>query len=313
MPENNEMLALDDRLAAWELWKQICCVTGCSPEMIEPGDRETDPARRKMIFSYLTKIVISGFKKIYEVLLWQKKADNSNINYLSYDDIVVQFDSAMAEFQRNFQPRNPDRPKVYKDYLWYRCSQSSDNPVAIIEGALTGARGNMRTFVRNYILHNQSKFEMFMRLADGEKKYYYSNLSSLDEPNDDDGSTPKDYYLSESQPFSAPDTLLRDEDIIQICTQLNRAQKVALLAKSQGVALNDNLVLQASGVGRDAVYAAMKSALALLEAEFTAWDRTTKKNAIAKLFEMIISELRTEKSAEPFLCFIEQVTNRKSQ
>ena len=150
MAENVKLGMNDEKvLAAWNEWKDVCAVNGCSIESQ----------------SFLKKEIERGF--------WVKLCkyvENCDIlKDLDDEDCTIEFDSALSEYEHSdqegheiyhkghFGDKNRVRKaKCWKDFTWAKIADSPDPELKVIRGELIGKKSVMNQIVEDYVRRNYS-------------------------------------------------------------------------------------------------------------------------------------------------------------
>ena len=134
-------------LVAWNEWKEICSVMGCSSE-----NREL-----------LKQEIGNAFKRKLKAVLTMKGMDENSASE-EYEDYVQMFDSGLEIMKQapgvNKRTGREKVKKNYKDIVWQAMGNTSDPHLKIIRGKLFGGAKNYTTpltaIVREYIAKNHN-------------------------------------------------------------------------------------------------------------------------------------------------------------
>lgn len=157
-PRNNE-LENERALVAWQEWKDVCWVSGCSPANKDTLSEEIDTAFKE---------------KINKIEFLSGSARNW--------DFVQEFDCALVEYEhceeQGFEvyhkgyygdKNHVKKAKAWKDYTWSKVADSNDPPLKVIRGILVGPKGIINEIFedmieRNYSVKNSTRKKDGMRI-----------------------------------------------------------------------------------------------------------------------------------------------------
>ena len=279
-------------LVAWNEWKEICSVMGCSEE-----NRE------------LLKMEIgNAFRRKLAAALAQKEMDS--ISTEKYEDYVQMFDSSLEIMKKapgvNKKTGQEKMKKNYKDMVWQAIQNSKDPQLRIIRGLLFGGANNYATpltaIVREYLEKN---YNNGLRI----------DPKSLVSLNERWGDSDRDFEESIGElctPVDMPKNDLEHlEELVQERFTLNEA--LVLLTTACNMPLTDASLLKCIGKNKTMAYEYFKEASFKIKSLFNKENYTEEiapvamKHILKKLFSMLEAEksydeyLSTLKEKEPML------------
>ena len=274
----------DKLLEAWNEWKTICSIHGCS----------NDNANR------LKTLVDNAFMgKLYRVLGY-------NTESFKPDDCSFEFDKAIIE-RANFpgidKRSGKERTrKNYKDFVWNLIENSDDPPLLVIHGKLIGPLGIINDIVINYL-----KEHGFRSGHNTDGELVLVPPTSTDAPlegKDGSQSDIEQLIPAETTPGDLNETDL--EVIRKFVSEKITPQMVALiLAKAMKITFEERSLLKFIGVGKSQAYELFKAAQSTL-AKFLddEFDKECWHSATHHILFSLYSIIQSEKGAEDFLSLL---------
>lgn len=259
----------DALVSAWMEWKDICFVAGCSEDAQVRLHAEIGKAW-------------NWFNLGYQLF---RESDKRSI--------AAFFDEGMEFCSKD------GKNKRRKDHIWERIAAADGkNTLNAIRGYITGRKGVIRDILRERISKDSSGK---WKVNEDGKRSFVQHTSLFE----DNGNGPlidhlpsnNDCWLS---PFNGEEILSMANDIYR---KLNCKEKVALLAAAYGC-MNDPSAQDAAGIGKSVLYAAKVDAVKKVR-KLLEMSEQSGKFIMTELKNLIIAELRPEKSAEEFLLKIE--------
>lgn len=151
----------ENALAAWQEWKDICWVRGCS-------------STTQVI---LSKLINKAFQDKFKKFDFLAEPDE---NW----DFVSEFDNALVEYEHCEEPgfeiyykghygdkNHIKKAKAWKDYTWSKVAESTDSPLKVIHGILIGPKGVINEIFndmieKNYIVGKKGKLYISSKSMD---------------------------------------------------------------------------------------------------------------------------------------------------
>ena len=274
----------DKLLEAWNEWKIICSIHGCSE----------DNKKR------LKALVDNAFMgKLRRVL-------GTNANSFKPDDCSFEFDKAIIE-RANFPgiDRRSGKEKTvknYKDFVWNLIENSDDPPLKIIHGWLIGLKGIINDIVINYL-----NAQGFRSGHNTDGKLILVPPTSTDAPLEGKDGSQIDLEQLIPAEHTPGDLDEADVDAIRKFVSAKITPKMAalILAKAVKITFEERALLKFIGVEKSQAYEYFKEAQATL-AKFLddEFDQENWHSALHHLFSSLYSIIQSEKEAEEFLSLL---------
>ena len=274
-------------LAAWNEWKQICSVNGCSPQNGQLLTIEIASAFRRKLY------LIAGIHDHYK----EKELHEED------KDFVQLFDSSLEIMAKlpgvNKRTGKEKKQKKYKDWTWQLLENSNDPPLKIIRGRLLGSAANKSTpltaIVREYVAEN---YNNGVRISPEMQVSFDEHVGDSDRNYAEiigELCTPVDLAETDRQHLEAK---------VRRLFTLNDA--AVLLAKSYEISFTDAVLLKFLGKGKTMGYEYFKDAsLKILELfKEENFDDEIRPMAMKCILKIFFSMLAAEKSANELLCML---------
>lgn len=254
MPDKHAMTEAE-QLSAWNEWKKICFVPGCSK-----------PAQQ-----FLRRRVTSAMKKKLEKFNLPPEALNDDLLISVFDEyLTYRLDTTSPPDHADTAQKNGGTEttirlilKQHKDYVWLKMNQSQDPPMKVLNGKLLGDTGIimdvMKFLVREYFPVQQVQL---INPETGKKNRRFVPHRSLQEtanPNNGDSRSLEETLADKC--ILPPDHAAIDSPgdmniaIRQLLDKLAPHEKILLLAKLAGFNLYDAAVCNALDRQKSAVCA----------------------------------------------------------
>ena len=141
-------------LRAWDEWKEICWVAGCSAEAQDVLNREIYVAFKRL---FQTRMPLNADEILRDESDWATEFDMGVIN------------TPPPGLKKSAAPESePDSAEItglkkkYKDYLWALVQDSSDPSLQVIRGKLTSPVGIINGIADNYLkVHYPAQWENY--------------------------------------------------------------------------------------------------------------------------------------------------------
>ena len=275
----------DKLLKAWNEWKEICSIIGCSDENKER----------------LKKIVRKAFEnKLSRVL-------GKDARSFAPDDCAAEFDNGI--FEKAEKPgidRRTGKERVkknYKDFVWNSIVQSSDPPLKIINGLLIGSKGIINDIVINYLKRERG----FKSSISEDGKRILVHPISIDMPFEGKDGSQTNFENFINNIVKAPDANDLDREFIAKSVPEVFTAKMAavLLAKAADITLEERSLQDFLGVGKSQAYELQKTSLMKLAAFFVKNGIAANDENAMKLINIrLFSIIQSEKGAKGFLSLL---------
>ena len=265
-------------LVAWNEWKEICSVMGCSVE------------NRNL----LTVEIGNAFRRKLAAALAQKGMAEDSVSNEEYKDYVQLFDSGLEIMKKapgvNKKTGKEKVKKNYKDLVWQAIQDNSKDPhLKIIRGMLLGGVNNYATpltaIVREYLEKN---YNNGLRI----------NSESLVSLNEKMGDSDRDFEASIGElctPVAMPENDLEHlQEQVQKRFTLDEA--LVLLTTACNMPLTDASLLKCIGKNKTMAYEYFKEASLKIKSLFKEENYTEEIASVAmkcilkKLFSMLVAE-----------------------
>lgn len=283
----NELISDNGKLlSAWNEWKAICSIEGCSSENREP----------------LVRLVTAGFLKKLTCLVGLAEARELLAGSEEANLAVQQFDTGLI-----FKAKNPGVAKrtgkakvakIWKEFVWHKIDESSDPPLKVIHGELIGPRGAMSEIVEEFVAKNFSGELTKHRFAPMESISNEFEDKDGNRQNFEDFLVPAEETLSNEQESDLRMTLKKILD-----ENFTAQEKACLLAKDAGIALTDRSLLDFCGFesskANDMCNNAIKRLSDLLRGHFSRNECIVICTGI--LFSLLKEAVGAEKGSHKFL------------
>lgn len=250
----------DMRLACWQEWRAVCAAALCGPDTHD----------------YLVGFANHRFQHLASRCDRAAQQPGGWLRALPGTEACQRFETHLAVHATR-------AGKCYKDWLFARTRHSADAPLDVIQG---GATLILRAVVRDYLRHERPSprtLSLQAPLADAESAFTIEDLLA------DTSDPANDVALREYERLASG---LAEE----VFEALNRRERVALAAKTVGVALSHAAVAALTDCGKTALNRAYHMVLERLAAtvrsrypaEDNASQLTLTEKTLAKLKERIL-------------------------
>ena len=274
-------------LVAWNEWKEICSVMGCSVE-----NRELLKAE-----------IGNAFRRKLAAVLAQKGMDS--VSNEKIEDYVQMFDSSLEIMKKapgvNKKTGQERVKKNYKDIVWQAIQNSKDPHLKIIRGMLFGGANNYATpltaIVREYLMEN---YNNGLRISP-------ESLVSLNERM---GDSDRDYDETIGELCTPVDMSKNDlehlENLVSEHFTLNDA--LVLLAMACKMPLTDATLLKCIGKNKTMAYEYFKEASLKIKSLFNEENFTDEIAPVAMkcILQKLFSMLAAEKSYDEYLSTLKE-------
>lgn len=233
--EECELERNNRELTAWNEWKSICWILGCSPE-----NREI-----------LKKLVKNKYNELIRNRL------GFSINETD-EDIANDFDNAIREAKDS--PRIDRRTKTgdgeyrrrkkkyWKNTVWEAVSESNDPPLKIIRGKILGEKGFINEIVADFL---ETEYNCTVKRIEGGGRLYMplKSINETESSGDSDNEHDLEDFLASklSPPIS---DAVGGEIQSALKKQIGGRDAIILISKFQGKPLNNPKILTLLGVGK---------------------------------------------------------------
>lgn len=248
----------------------------------------------------------------------QKTAKNGNERPPWFDDPFNDFISCFDTYMQGEKKEKPgdfinSGRTSYKDFIFYLVENSDDPPLKVIRGKIMSSDcGYILTILKKYYQENNSAADI---CAPSQFEYeVLHKFVSLDEPineNDSESLTYGELFCKKEK------SVIEETEILNICEQLTKVEKVLILAEDSGIVPDTPEVKQFTGLQKTTLYDRQKvlfgpdGKLFQMLKEF---QRDYEMNDILrKLKNQIKISLRAEKGAESFLTLVERKLQMSKQ
>lgn len=222
-------------LTAWNEWKSICWILGCSPE-----NREI-----------LKKLVKNKYNELIRNRL------GFSINETD-EDIANDFDNAIREAKDS--PRIDRRTKTgdgeyrrrkkkyWKNTVWEAVSESDDPPLKIIRGKILGEKGFINEIVADFL---ETEYNCTVKRIEGGGRLYMplKSINETESSGDSDNEHDLEDFLASKLPPPISDAV-GGEIQSALKKQIGGRDAIILISKFQGKPLNNPKILTLLGVGK---------------------------------------------------------------
>ncbi len=289
-------------LRAWQEWKVVCSILGCSKE------------HRKILAACVSK----AFKRKIQCCVGCKL--DGLFASVSYEDWAQEFDVGLIETALRCKEPERKQAKKWKDWLFDKVAASSDPPRRVIEGKLIGKKGIINDIAERYLRDNHS----LLWMQKGDKRVYMLH-ASMDEkinPSDaGDGRTLGDTLASKAPPK------LEDADLVRLrglidgkLTDVHAAillvdlvSKVRQSRERKKLSLGMPELLQFTQLSQSTCYARYDNEIRpmLLELKAAVLKSPVAYRAVDFLISLLQEQLKSEKRAEALLLRIEKALHEE--
>ena len=301
----NEIYSPEDNaraLKAWNEWKEICSVMGCSEESRSILKKEISGA-----FRYFLMAINS----------WASRISSQFENVPTEDDdvYVQEFDTSIEIAAKNpginKHTHEPKEHKYYKDKIWMDVQNSNDAPLKVIRGELISKNNKacvIKGVVINYLEKNCSfkvviedkkpKVILLDSLSKEVKNSKGENLTLEDQIGDSDN-------LVVMKPLDNSDL---EEFRKRLLSEIEITDAALFLASASGMTLENDTLLRFLQRSKTTAYEMLKTAQRKIwdifqDLAFAPEDIPAVMEIIPKELKMILS---AEKTAHDLLCEIEE-------
>lgn len=288
-------------LKAWNEWKDICSILGCSTNNKELLLQEVGNAFRKKILFYCHEDlpILKGRDSDHD----ETKHESENKIFAHEFDIALELKAKIPGVNKHTGKEK--EKKYYKDIAWQAMEQSHEPPLKIIRGMLLGGTGNYGAPLNMVVLEFLEKNYGYQYITDMEKKSgLVKPLSMNASVEGEDGAKNEfgDFIadLCTQNEMQPTDQHFLEKEIPSLLTTQEMA---VLLAERSNVALTNNDLLQFIRLNKTAAYNKLREAhgklLQLLKDNFDPDDMPHALEFIIR--NIIIPRLETEKASDRFL------------
>ncbi len=273
-------------LEAWNEWKTVCSILGCSKE-------------NSLI---LAKLVGDSFRqKLASVIHNPYPVDDIQTCALAFDMGIIEKASFPGIDKRTGLER---KKKNYKDVAWQKTEKSSDAPLRVIHGVLIGPHGIINDIVKSYV-----EKEYGYDWLNSEGKRFLVHHQSINVPMEGrDGSTAE--WGDFINDLCTPPEELDDSDLEIIDEEVKKfsiQQAAVFLADMVDLAMTDETLLDFIDKGKtwasDERNAMRRELASFLKANFYAELHITVLKQMKNKFFL---KLTAEKRATEFLSVVKQ-------
>ena len=321
---DNQTFSVSDNdleLEAWNEWKDICSIKGCSADnslllatavtrrflkkvnYVEPGYRlfvdktdENDEPRPKAD-SQKKDSAQPARKALTPIMrLCSEEFDMGIIEKADFPGI-------------NKHTGKERKKKKYKDYVWDKIEESNDPPLKVIRGILTGPKGIINDIVENYLVNDRG----FIWTNDVNGNRVLTPEPSLQDPIDGKDGTSTEFGETIPDPgISSCDITPSDIEYInsEIPKLFSAKEAAVLLACDAGIALTNASLLCFLEIEKTQAYDMQKKVFKKLQDFINDYfDYELAKIVIPVIINRLFSMLKAEKGASAFLSMLETKTN----
>lgn len=277
------------KLDAWNEWKTICSILGCSPE------------HRQALKGLVGNAFIKKANQAVGNPFFLKNTTDTQEEY------AQEFDMGIIEKATNpgiDKRTGKERVKKnYKDYVWHKIEESSDEPLKVIHGILIGPQGIINDIVENYLV-NQHGFVW----TNKDGKRFLSHPDSMNASVEGkDGSATEVGDLIEI--LCTPPEELDDSELELIKKEVNKytiQEAAVFLASLVRLSLADQTLLELIELEKSQAYEMNKKLLAKLQLFLsTYFIPDLRVKVLQQMKNEFFLKLATEKRATEFLSVVE--------
>lgn len=274
----------EKELCAWNEWKVVCSIHGCSePNASILKERVFNAFFRKINFVSLGKVQINIDKK---------------------NDFANDFDCGIIE-----KALSPTSPLNYKDHVWRKMKDSPDEPLKVIRGDLVGKKGIINEIAEKYMRENYP-WRKCEKVIDGKRKKFYTIFPSMQEKANgaENGLTWEERI--QSIPLWTTPEFSSEEEINEFRTfikeKFNDVQSIILLAKLSDISLDNKFVLQYTDLRKSRIYEIWEDVQAMSKRMMGDFPELRTAEGVKVFMEVLFDKISTEKSRKPLLSMIER-------
>lgn len=298
-------LTEQQKLEAWCEWKKWCSVLRVKnpcPTDEEIADGKADMLSsdvRKRYYEYLGNDIIRGAipDGDSDYRRWLQYQDERN-------DFLSCFDLFMKSEKKSETEEFAGRSVTYKDYIFHKMQNSSDPPLKVLHGKITGPRGYIRDIIKDYIIRNQATIS---KIPNSDAFLAVSNKVSADERiNEDSGLTYGDMLSSSDRNIEG---YIDPAEVQTFCAALSQTEKAIMVAVSNNIALDSPELQTLTGLKKTSLYEVMNRLMVRLRFALRNAGMSTREESgrfMESVTEFIFSSLSAEKTALPFLKLVQK-------
>lgn len=243
MDADLDRIDVASELAAWNQWKEVCYVNGCS-------DKEKKYLQRRVVGKLSRELRLRGIDLTKDTRLQADDLVAEFDLYLAYKDGAITGETG-ADDQKQTNGRSDF--KQYKDHVWRKAASSQDPPMQVINGMLLGKKSVAMEVVRKMMRkYFAAQTERLVRQETGKivaRQVLPVSLQNDDQKQQEEKNSWEE-TLADTKITGPDEQALQNKDELRTALQkilgeLVEAEKVVLLANLRQFSVSDDAVCKA--------------------------------------------------------------------